>query len=108
MLPSFFQENVFLASQTSWMVGGSADLYAEPISINELREAYLYCVKNQIPTTVIAGGTNVLISDKGIRGATLSLRKLSGISELKTGEHLQFWALAGTPKSELLKIFLKH
>jgi UDP-N-acetylmuramate dehydrogenase len=105
---SDFQKGVNLAKHTSWLIGGLADFYFEPKTILELVESQNLAQKNSLPITVLGGGSNVLISDKGIRGLVISLSKLSGIEILDETNPLTFWALAGTSKSQLLKIFLKQ
>jgi UDP-N-acetylmuramate dehydrogenase len=102
------KEQVNLTSQTSWLIGGPADYFSEPDSVNSLQEAIKWSNENKIPFVVLGGGTNVLISESGIRGLVISLRKLTGIEILDSTKSLSFWALAGTNKSELLKLFLKH
>ena len=67
-----------------------------------------WAAKNHHNVTVIGGGTNVLVSDRGIGGLVVSLSKFSGIEIVDDKENLKFWTLAGTPKSEILKLFLKH
>lgn len=99
--------NVTLASITSWQIGGPADFYAEPTTEAELEEALRYGVENALPITFLGGGTNVLISDKGIRGLVIALRKFSGIKTSEENGRFKIEALAGSSKSELLKAFLK-
>lgn len=102
------KKNIKLAPYTSWLVGGEAEFFSEPESIQALKETILEADKNKITVTVLGGGTNVLISDDGIKGLVISLKKLQGIEILKKEGFLNFWALAGTTKSELLKTFLKN
>jgi len=103
------QEKIELAPYTSWLVGGLADYFCLPSSVEEVREALEYSKKNKLPITVLGGGSNVLISDRGVAGLTICLKKLSGIG--KSQEVSSRWVietLAGTSKTELLKIFLKQ
>jgi UDP-N-acetylmuramate dehydrogenase len=101
-------KKVKLAPSTSWLVGGEAEFFSEPESVKDLKKTIVEAQKDKIPITVLGGGTNVLISDDGIKGLVISLKKLSGIEILPKQGFLNFWALAGTTKSELLKVFLKH
>jgi UDP-N-acetylmuramate dehydrogenase len=107
-------ENFDLKTLASWQVGGPADFLVQPHEVQHLVEAYRWGQDNHVPITVLSGGTNVLISDKGIRGLTISLKKFSGITpgedfNPKTGEKfLTLECLSGTSKSELLKVFLKY
>lgn len=101
------RQNVPLAPITSWQVGGPAEFYAEPTSESELEAALLYGAQNKQPITFLGGGTNVLVSDRGIRGLVIALRKFSGTKSYEENGRFKIEALAGTSKSELLKIFLK-
>jgi UDP-N-acetylmuramate dehydrogenase len=103
------EENVPLKSMTSWLVGGIADFLARPRNIDDLRDAQTWALERSLPITVLSGGSNVLVSDRGVRGLTISLRKFSSaIVSIADGARLEIEALSGTSKSELLKIFLKH
>lgn len=111
--PQFIEKNRELASFTSWLVGGKADYFCQPSSETEIQQAWSWAVKEKQPVTFLGGGTNVLVSDDGIEGLTIALKNFSGISDERIVEQdgkktLQFSALAGTSKTELLKIFLKH
>ncbi|MFZ3228650.1 MAG: UDP-N-acetylmuramate dehydrogenase [Pseudobdellovibrio sp.] len=101
-------ENVNLAKHTSWLIGGNADYFCQPVNMIELKMAYSEANKKNWPVTILSGGSNVLISDSGVRGLTICLNKFAEItSEIKDG---RIWieCLSGTAKSELLKIFLKQ
>ncbi len=73
------EKGVKLAQFTSWTVGGEAEYFALPTSLVELREAIAFALLKKLPITILGGGTNVLVSDQGVPGMTLALRKLSGI-----------------------------
>jgi UDP-N-acetylmuramate dehydrogenase len=127
---------VSLAPLTSWQVGGPADFLAEPRTLDELFSAVQWARARNLAITILGGGTNVLVSDRGVRGLTIALRKFAGVrtevrenpssrrrppypareNQLDPGadapgvapERLHIECLAGTSKSELLKIFLRH
>lgn len=101
------RKNVNLASVTSWQIGGPADFYAEPSNEPELESAIRQGTQNGLPITFFGGGTNVLISDRGIRGLVICLRKFSKVSTSEENGRFKIEALAGSGKSELLKAFLK-
>ena len=102
------QERIRLAPYSSWQVGGEAEFYAEPKTIDELKEAAKFANSKKLPITILGGGTNVLISDSGIRGLTICLRSFSSIATQEQSGRLVIECLAGTGKSELLKAFLKY
>lgn len=105
-------EQIQLSDYSSWKVGGPADYFALPETIEDLTEAVAWAKTQQLPITVLSGGSNCLISDKGVRGLLICLRKFSHVtwhlSPASSCDDLYIEALAGTSKSELLKIFLQH
>ncbi|GIL18477.1 MAG: UDP-N-acetylenolpyruvoylglucosamine reductase [Oligoflexia bacterium] len=102
------QENIILAPMTSWLVGGPAEFFCLPEKVEEIQEAQSWAQIKGLPVQVLGGGTNVLISDQGIRGLTICLKNFSGLKAQETHERLTIEALSGTSKSELLKTFLKY
>lgn len=100
--------DVKLASLTSWLVGGRAEYFTEPRSLEDLKAALTWAQRENQEVTVISGGTNVLISDQGVRGLVVSLRKMAALESRETDGRLVIECLSGTSKSELLKTFLKH
>ncbi|MCC2678724.1 MAG: hypothetical protein K0R29_1300 [Pseudobdellovibrio sp.] len=101
-------QNHNLAEYTSWLIGGNADYFCLPSNYDELREALKFAKEKNLKTTILGGGSNVLISDGGIEGLTIGLKKFSGISTDISSDKITLDCLAGTSKSELLKTFLKH
>lgn len=101
-------QNVNLAEYTSWLVGGNADNFCLPETLGDLKEAITFAKKQNLKITILGGGTNVLVSDEGIEGLTICLRRLSKISSVEKDRRLHIEALSGTSKSELLKTFLKQ
>ncbi len=71
-----------LKGLTSFQIGGNAEFFFEPSNQQELLEGLKIFLENKIPLSIIGGGSNLLISDKGISGAVLSLRKLNRIQIL--------------------------
>lgn len=102
------EQGVSLADYTSWLVGGNAEYFCLPATLDELREAVAWAGEKNIPVTVLGGGSNVLVSDKGIRGLVICLKKFSGTETRENNGRFEITAWAGTGKSELLKIFLKQ
>ncbi len=67
MYGSRIQENSLLSVYTSARVGGPADATMIVRSGDELAEVTLRMWEKEIPFIIIGGGSNILVSDKGIR-----------------------------------------
>jgi len=61
------QENVSLAPYTSARIGGPADALVTVTSADELAETVFRLWELGIPYAMLGGGSNVLVSDKGVR-----------------------------------------
>ncbi len=65
--------DVPLAQYTSFRIGGPADVLVEPNSLEELQTLIRLVTEERGPVFLLGGGTNVLISDNGIRGVVIRL-----------------------------------
>ncbi len=74
-----------LKGYTSFKVGGPADLLALPESKNELEQLLNEASALDIPITLFGGGTNLLVTDKGIRGLVVITKKLK--NHIKITDH---------------------
>lgn len=91
------KENIILAPYTSLKIGGPARYFVEVKSVDELTDALLWAKKQHTEYTVIAGGSNLLISDEGYEGLIIML-VFSGITEKDNAVSVK----AGTPLQELV------
>ncbi len=69
------RHNEPMAAHTSWRVGGPADLYIEPRSVEELR-AFLLELPSSMPLLWVGYGSNLLVRDGGFRGAVVATRRM--------------------------------
>lgn len=77
-----------LKNYTSIKVGGPADLLALPKDKQELKTLLKKAFDLDIPVTLFGGGTNLLVTDKGIRGLVVVTKLLkSKISITQTNSH---------------------
>lgn len=102
------EKNKNLSDFTSWKVGGDAQFYVAPTTIVELEEALLFSKKENLPYSVLGGGTNVLVADEGVPGLLIHTHKLSAVELIKDSERLVLEVLGGTQKAEVLKYFMKY
>lgn len=63
-----------LARHTTWAIGGPADVYAEPKTLDELRALEDWSRTRGLPLTPIGAGSNLLVGDHGVRGVVFRLR----------------------------------
>ncbi|MDW7672749.1 MAG: UDP-N-acetylmuramate dehydrogenase [Bacillota bacterium] len=90
---------------TSFRIGGPADVLVEPGSEVELCRLITECNNLQVPFLVIGKGSNLLISDSGIRGVVLKIgRSLNRVSVCQD----QVTAQAGVTLDSLARIVLQH
>jgi UDP-N-acetylmuramate dehydrogenase len=68
---SRLQEQVLLARYTAARLGGPADWLLEVRSHAELARAVRILWEEEFPFHILGGGSNVLVSDRGIRGLVL-------------------------------------
>lgn len=64
-------EKAPLAAYTSARIGGPADVLVIAQSIDELARTVQICWARSLPFTLLGSGSNLLISDKGIRGVVV-------------------------------------
>ncbi|WP_199425999.1 UDP-N-acetylmuramate dehydrogenase [Thermaerobacillus caldiproteolyticus] len=70
-----------LANHTTMKVGGPADIFVEPDSIESLKKTMEIIQKHQVSWRAIGRGSNLLVSDEGIEGVVIKLGE--GLDELK-------------------------
>jgi UDP-N-acetylmuramate dehydrogenase len=79
-----------LASHTYWKIGGPADVLAIPRGKKELIETVRIAGRHGVPVFPLGRGSNLLVTDKGIRGITVKLGK-----ELDYVQFDDHWVRAG-------------
>jgi UDP-N-acetylmuramate dehydrogenase len=89
------QPDVKLAPHTTWRVGGSADWYVEPQNVEQLKEAWQWGKSQQLPIFFLGAGSNLLVSDEGVRGLTIVTRKLKDIDSAFDEENIRLTVAAG-------------
>lgn len=81
------QPQIALAPFTALRVGGLAQWYASPQTLEEIQTCLDWSHMERIPVTIVGAGSNLLISDRGISGLVLSTRQLRGaVFDPETGQ----------------------
>ena len=93
------QENVSLAPYTSARIGGPADMLITVKSADELAATVSRIWELNLSFTMLGGGSNVLVSDRGVRGIVV-LNRAKAV-RFDTGEHPKVWAESGVVFSNL-------
>ncbi|TVQ43624.1 MAG: UDP-N-acetylmuramate dehydrogenase [Gloeocapsa sp. DLM2.Bin57] len=72
--PEVILAGVSLANLTTFRVGGLAQWYASPRNWQELEMVLNWYNRASIPLTVLGAGSNLLVSDRGIKGLVVTTR----------------------------------
>ena len=86
-----YTENESMIEHTTFRIGGPADLFVVPTTVEGLAAVVSACNKEGIYCFILGNGSNVLVSDKGIRGVVVSTAaclnniELIGAYEIKCG-----------------------
>lgn len=94
-----------MADHSSFKVGGAADLVFLPASVEELTGALRIANELGVPVTFIGNGSNILVSDKGIRGLTVIFGK--AFSDIRMENETVLSAQAGALLSSVAKFAAK-
>ena len=68
-----FAEDVPLARRTYWRVGGPADGFASVDAVDRLSKVANACFETHCDLVVLGNASNVLVSDRGVRGLVIEL-----------------------------------
>jgi len=89
-----------LSAHTSYRIGGPADLFVRVESQGELCRMVALARECQVPYFLLGAGTNILVSDKGIRGLVIENRARGSRFEVRE-EGAILWAEAGVLLKDL-------
>ncbi|MEM7648569.1 MAG: UDP-N-acetylmuramate dehydrogenase [Cyanobacteria bacterium P01_A01_bin.70] len=98
--PTFpLQQRISLAAFTSYRVGGKADWFTLPKTSSDIAASLQWAQSHELPVTLLGAGSNLLVSDRGLRGLVVCTRHLRGVDfDETTG---QLTAAAGEPLPNL-------
>ncbi|MHC4068999.1 MAG: UDP-N-acetylmuramate dehydrogenase [Planctomycetota bacterium] len=104
-LEKIVEKNYPLAKATWYGLGGPADYFITPQDTEQLKDVVKQCSENNIPIYVMGFGSNLLISDAGLRAAVIKLNAENFTKTEFDGEQLTAWA--GTDLNELVLTCVK-
>lgn len=93
-----------LSRHTTFRVGGAAEYFLMP-GLQQVPEIVALCRRCELPLTVIGNGSNLLVSDSGLRGVVIELGKVASGIDIE-GETLT--VQAGTLLGETASFAAKH
>lgn len=97
-----------MAKHTSFKIGGKADYFVKAETVEQVKKVQEYAKNNNIPLYVIGNGSNILVTDKGIRGIVLKIdiQKIEiNDTEVNVGAGVKVMGLAQTLLKENLTGF---
>ena len=65
------RENVRMCEHTSFKIGGPVDLFLIPKDEDSLQKTISLLIEENIPWFILGNGTNLLVKDKGFKGAAI-------------------------------------
>ncbi len=93
-----------MSRHTSWRVGGNADRFYHPADLNDL-SLYMKSLPANEAVFWIGLGSNLLVTDAGIRGSVICT---SGVlNEIKQVDETHIYVEAGVPSPKLAKFSAK-
>lgn len=60
---------------TTFRVGGNADYFVSPETIEEVKQTVAMCMESDMPYYILGNGSNLLVGDKGYRGVVIQIYK---------------------------------
>jgi UDP-N-acetylmuramate dehydrogenase len=99
-----------MAKHTTFRVGGPAEALFEPESVEQLTAFVTWALEKGFRYRVIGGGSNLLVTDKGIRGVVVKLSKrMNRIREKeRTQAFVRVTAMAGARLQTLCRYAIRN
>ena len=91
-LEKIVEKDYPLAKQTWYGLGGPADYFIRPETVEQLKEVVQRCNENKLGIYVLGFGSNLLIGDEGLRGAVIKLDAEEFAQTEFDGEQVTAWA----------------
>lgn len=99
--------NEEMKKYTTFKIGGKAECLIKIDNIKDLKSILKFVNENGVPLTVLGNGSNVLVSDKGIKGITIII-KIEKIDIKEKNEKVEITVGAGEKIGKLGVLFLKN
>lgn len=97
-----------MKNHTSFKIGGPAEIYIKITSIEELQKVLEFAKRENIKITILGNGSNVLVSDKGIKGIVIKTNLKDINIENKDSKNVEVTVSDAVPIGFLAQKFLKE
>ena len=102
------RRNEPMARYTSARIGGPADFFLQARSVEELSTAVQIGWRAGLPVLVFGSGSNLLVSDQGVRGLVVHNLARGVVFEKESQTHLHVSAESGTMLASLARMCIRH
>ena len=96
-----------MSKHTSFKVGGLAECYVKIDDVNQLKQLLDLAQKNKIPYFILGNGSNILVTDNGIKGIVIQIN-IKKYEILQKENCIEATMGAGNKLSEVAQKFLKE
>ncbi len=93
-----------MSAHTTFRVGGPADYFVAPDSIERVERVVRVCRENDVDLYIIGCGSNLLVADTGLRGVVMKLG--SKLSAVELGGDGSLIAQAGVTNAKVARVAL--
>ena len=94
-----------LKKHTTYGIGGPADLMVFPKNKEDLIRVIEIINENNMQLTILGSGSNILVSDNGIRGVVISLKK--SLKEVNVNENI-LYAECGAMLGKIVRLAVRN
>lgn len=101
-----YDVNKNLSDYTTFKVGGPAEIFIEPENLQQISSVIKYCDENGIDIHTIGKGSNLLISDTGVKGVVLHFG--NNFSDIHLIDDETLYCSAGVSLIKLCKFALEN
>ena len=96
-----------MRKHTSFKVGGLAECYVKIDDVNQLNQLLDLVQKNKIPYFILGNGSNILVTDNGVKGIVIQIN-IKKYEIIQKENHIEAIIGAGNKLSEVAQKFLKE
>lgn len=107
--PELYEEGIILfdepmSQHCTFQIGGAVDAYCIPKSIFQIASLVCFAIDKEIPFIILGRGSNILVSDNGLRGMVISTQALQRVKVF--GDCI--YAECGVELKDLSSLAMQH